>query len=63
MVAGRGSTGSPIRKVSPAELPWRLEEEEPTVAPFSPGQPTLPETLMAGRRVQPAGHAKRWPSF
>lgn len=49
--------------MSPAELPWRLEEEEPTVAPFSPGQPTLPETLMAGRRVQPAGHAKRWPSF
>lgn len=44
MAAGRGSTGSPVRKVSPAEPPWGLEEEEPTVAPFSPGQPTLPET-------------------
>lgn len=44
MAAGRGSTGSPVRKVSPAELPWGLEEEETTGAPFSPGQPTLPET-------------------
>ena len=44
MVAGRSTTGSPIRKVSPAELPWRLEEEEPTVALFSPSQPTPPET-------------------
>ena len=40
---------------------WR--KKSPQVPPFLQASPPFQRPLMAGRRVQPAGHTKRWPSF